>query len=49
MKKVTDSCALAATGDYADFQFLDKILDSLMYVVCVEGMGELGLERRVHV
>ena len=32
VKKVTDSCAVAASGDYADYQFLDRILDYLTYV-----------------
>ena len=30
LKKVTDGCVVAASGDYADFQFLERALDSLV-------------------
>ena len=29
MRKVTDSCAVAASGDYADFQYMDRLFENL--------------------
>ena len=39
LRKVTDSCVVAATGDYADFQQIERImerltLDTLSELVC---------------
>ena len=29
VRKVTDTCAVAASGDYADFQYMDRLFESL--------------------
>lgn len=29
VKKVTDNCAVAASGDYADFQFMERLFEYL--------------------
>ena len=29
VRKVTDACAVAVSGDYADFQFMERLFDSL--------------------
>ena len=29
MHKATDSCVLAATGDYADFQYMGRLFEDL--------------------
>ncbi len=31
MKKVTDNCAVAASGDYADFQYMERLFENLTY------------------
>ncbi len=30
VKKVSDNCAVAASGDYADFQFMERLFEYLM-------------------
>ena len=47
VRKVTDNCAVAASGDYADFQFMERLFQSLTYVFRVSSseFSECPLQR----